>query len=112
MVTEPWVCPKSQAAVDALLRTPEEAAILLRCKSSWLKEKARRREIPFTLIGGAYRFTDAHLDRIIRQFEEQPQQHLPAPAAPRRRKHTEPEPHAVADLQPRLPRRLRSTYGE
>ncbi|MCO5973753.1 helix-turn-helix domain-containing protein [Actinoallomurus soli] len=44
-----------------LLHTPDEAAEKLRCKPSWLKEQARKRRIPFTFIGGAYRFTDAHL---------------------------------------------------
>lgn len=50
---------------------PEEAAAMLRCRPSWLKEKARRREIPFTMIGGSYRWTAAHLAEIVRLGEQE-----------------------------------------
>ncbi|TDE09339.1 DNA-binding protein [Jiangella asiatica] len=56
------------------LYTPDEAADLLRCKASWLKEQARLRRIPFTLVAGAYRFTVDHLIQIIENNE-----HLPVP---------------------------------
>jgi hypothetical protein len=82
-----------------------EAAIILRCKPSWLREKARRREIPFTLIGGAYRWTDAHLAEIIRLGEQAPPTQLP-----RRR-------IAAADdgtplLRARPPRKTRASGNE
>jgi len=59
----------------ALIHTAEEAAGIIggACKASWLREKARLREIPFTMIGGSYHFTGAHIDEIIRSFEQQPQ---------------------------------------
>lgn len=89
-----------------ILHTPEEAAELLACKPSWLREKARRREIPFTLVGGAYRFSDAHLTRIVQQFEQAPGR----PAAPpvrRTRPASEPAPASgPAQLKARRPRRL------
>jgi hypothetical protein len=56
------------------------AADVLRCRASWLREKARRREIPFTMVGGSYRWTADHLAEIVRLFEQSP-----APQTPRRR---------------------------
>jgi excisionase family DNA binding protein len=87
-----------------LLHTPEEAAELLRCKPSWLRERARRRDIPFTLIGGAYRFTDDHLNWIVKHFEQQPgpTEHR---AAPRRRTPPATVPTGVTPLRSRKPRR-------
>jgi hypothetical protein len=58
--------------------TTAEAAELLRCKSSWLEEKARRREIPSTRLSGAYHFSDAHLAEIVQIFEVRPRS-KPAP---------------------------------
>lgn len=88
------------------LHTPEEAAEQLRCTESWLKERARRREIPFSLIGGQYRFSDAHLDRIVALFEQQPE---PAKrTAPRRPRTAAPET-GTPQLHARPPRRLRAT---
>jgi hypothetical protein len=96
-----------QAAVGAPIRVydPDEAAVILRCKPSWLKEKARRREIPFTLIGGAYRWTDAHLAEIVRLGEQAPPTQFP-----RRR-------IAAADdgtplLRARPPRKARASGNE
>jgi hypothetical protein len=72
-------------AVAALLKKPRrtawtkaEAAFKLGCKESWLEEMARRRKIPFTKIGGALHFTDAHIAEIIALFEVRP---TPAPRA-------------------------------
>jgi hypothetical protein len=94
-----------------LLHTPEEAAEMLRCTASWLKEKARLREVPFTLMGGAYRFTDAHLAWIIAHFEQLPeQQHTQptaAPGRPRRTTAAKASP-GTTQLKARRPRRLRS----
>ena len=90
-----------------ILHTPEEAGKILRCKASWLRDKAQRREIPFTLIGGAYRFSDAHLEWIVNHFEVAPRPHQ-APA-PRVRPAPEPAPvSGPAQLKARRPRRLRA----
>jgi excisionase family DNA binding protein len=62
------------------LYTPEVAAEALECTASWLKEQARLRRIPFTMVGGQYRFSDAHLEEIIRIFEKRPvAPHSPSP---------------------------------
>jgi hypothetical protein len=54
------------------LYRPHEVAKVLRCSEWWVKEQARRRRIPFSWIGGSYRFTDEHIAEIIRRFEVQP----------------------------------------
>ena len=57
----------------------DELAVILRCRPSWLKEKARRREIPFTLIGGSYRWTAEHLAEIVRLGERPSDAAVPSP---------------------------------
>jgi hypothetical protein len=64
--------PATVRHLPALAWTTAEAAALLRCKPSWLLEKARRKEIPSTMLSGSYHFTDAHLAETIRIFETLP----------------------------------------
>jgi excisionase family DNA binding protein len=59
------------------VHTLDEAAVILRVKPSWLERQAAARKIPFTMLGGAYRFTAEHLAAIVRQYEQWPA----APAA-------------------------------
>lgn len=89
------------------LYTAKEIADSLRVSESWVKERARRREIPFTLVGGAYRFTEAHLEQIIEIFEQRPESTAgQVVTAPRRRVQPRPEAaSAVVPLQARQPRR-------
>ena len=47
------------------IHTLEEAAVILRVKKSWLEKQAAARRIPFTMLGGAYHFTSAHLAAIV-----------------------------------------------
>jgi excisionase family DNA binding protein len=54
------------------LYTAEEAAAILRVKKSWLQRQAAKRKIPFTMLGGSYRFTSAHLAEIVLIHEEPP----------------------------------------
>jgi len=54
------------------LYTAEEAAVILRVKKSWLERQAAARKIPFTMLGGGYRFTSAHLSAIVRMHEQAP----------------------------------------
>ncbi len=61
------------------LHRPEEIADTLGCSAWWVKDRARRRLIPHTRVGRAYRFTAEHLGEIIRLYEERPAQ--PAQAA-------------------------------
>jgi hypothetical protein len=84
----------------------DQAAEILRCTAAWLKEKARKREIPFTMLAGAYRFTDTHLAEIIRIHEQ-------APAEPPLRQQNR---RAAVDadllvLRARPPRRARRAPG-
>src|SRR5690349_4719800 len=66
--------PRSRSAMEAeyhhrdalRLHTAEEAAAILRVKQSWLERQAADRKIPFTMLGGSYRFTSAHLEQIVR----------------------------------------------
>jgi hypothetical protein len=51
---------------------PAEVAKLLHCSEWWLKEQARNRRIPFSWIGGSYRFTPEHITEILRIFEVPP----------------------------------------
>lgn len=67
---------------DERLYTAAEAAVILRCSSWWIKEKARQRRIPFSWIGGSYRFSEEHLSEIVRIFEVLPDVDVPAAATP------------------------------
>lgn len=89
-----------------LLHTPEQAAEILQCKPSWLREQARLRRIPFTKPGGAYRFSDAHLAEIVAMYEQRPGSANP-PKVVRRRTGVDAEPAGVSTLQARRPQRAR-----
>lgn len=54
------------------VHTLDEAASILRVKPSWLERQAAARKIPFTMLGGSYRFTAAHLAAIVRMHENAP----------------------------------------
>ena len=69
---------------DALtVHTLDEAAAILRVKASWLERRAAGRKIPFTMLGGAYHFTSAHLLAIVRQHEVTPAGQEESADAPR-----------------------------
>lgn len=55
-----------------VLYTAEEAASILRVRQGWLERQAAARKIPFTLLGGSYRFTATHLNEIVHIFEPEP----------------------------------------
>jgi excisionase family DNA binding protein len=97
------------ASVEIVSRifTAEEAAAILRVRKSWLERQAGSRRIPFTLLGGSYRFTTSHLQTIIHIFESAPaQEAAPAEVTPIiQRRHTrQPEPTLHEPLRAR-PRR-------
>lgn len=54
------------------VHTVDEAAAILRVKPSWLERQAAARRIPFTMLGGSYRFTAEHLAAVVRQYEQRP----------------------------------------
>ena len=90
------------------LYTAGEAAAILRVKQSWLERQAADRKIPFTMLGGSYRFTSAHLEQIIRLHEQAPApggHNLRITRAPRRQDGLpEAGSRTTAPLRPR-PRR-------
>nr|WP_223206419.1 helix-turn-helix domain-containing protein [Streptomyces xanthii] len=99
------------------LHRPEQVAEVLGCSTWWVKDRARRRLIPFTRVGRAYRFSDEHLAEIIRMNEARPA--LPrqqTPVTPTR-KSPAPQPASASAvptsrLRARPPRRARqSQFG-
>jgi excisionase family DNA binding protein len=92
--------------VPQTLHTKDEAAAILRCKTSWLEKQAAARRIPFTMVGGTYKFTDEHIAEIIRinEFKPSPTEPKgdPTPArASRRRGRVEPPANAARPLRAR-----------
>jgi hypothetical protein len=57
---------------EQLLYTVEEAGLILRVKPSWLTAKARKREIPCTMIGRTRMFSNANLAEILAIYEVRP----------------------------------------
>jgi hypothetical protein len=49
-----------------------EVAAKLRCSEWWVKEQARNQRIPYSWIGGSYRFTAEHIEQIVTLFERRP----------------------------------------
>jgi hypothetical protein len=107
--------PATVRHLPALAWTTPEAATLLRCTRSWLEEKARRKEIPYTRLSGAYHFTGEDLGEIIQIFKERPRsQGSPGPRAPRTQGTAPPLLQARGvDLSPSPPRnpRGRAVHG-
>jgi excisionase family DNA binding protein len=66
------VDPPIAHAEDAALRvyTIAEAAKLLRVPDGWLRKKVTAGLVPHTRLGKHVRFTDEHLDQIIRSGEQ------------------------------------------
>lgn len=97
--------PTGTQAGHLVMHTAEEAARLLKVKRSWLERQAAARKIPFSMLGGSYRFSDRHLAEIVRMNEVAPVP--PAPDTPQlaralRKSGTSGEPSAtVAPLRPR-----------
>ncbi|SDN06115.1 helix-turn-helix domain-containing protein [Actinacidiphila guanduensis] len=96
--------PHHEAPMSRLYR-PEDIADVLGCSAWWVQDRARRRLIPFTRVGRAYRFTPEHLAEIIRLNEERPTL-MPKPdvAAPR----PAPQPSASRGAHPAQAERLRA----
>ncbi|GIJ07307.1 helix-turn-helix domain-containing protein [Micromonospora andamanensis] len=95
------------------LHRPAEVAKILRCSEWWVKEQARKGRIPFSWIGGGYRFTNEHITEMVRLFERRP-----ASATPLRRETSAPFPSRsgrsesgapALQLKARRPRRARNT---
>jgi excisionase family DNA binding protein len=91
------------------LYTAAEAAEILRVKQSWLERQAAARKIPFTMLGGAYRFTADHLALIVQTCEMAPSPSGGArdgrSRSQRSRKPAQAAGTGVAPLRPRPPGR-------
>jgi len=90
----------------------DEAAAILRFKKSWPERKAATRKIPFTMLGGAYCFTPAHLATVVRIHEKPPTAEPETRGRearigrPRARQHPEPQTVTPPRARPRTgPRR-------
>jgi len=91
--------------VTLAIHTIDEAAAILRVKPSWLERQAAARKIPFTMLGGSYRFTADHLAPIVSQHENQPAQTAyltsePRPRKPREAAHWDDSPAGALRARP------------
>jgi excisionase family DNA binding protein len=97
--------PTATLAGQLVMHTAEEAARLLKVKRSWLERQAAARKIPFSMLGGSYRFSDQHLAEIVRMNEVSPASPAPdgpqAARTPRKTRVSEGPLAAVAPLRPR-----------
>jgi excisionase family DNA binding protein len=100
--------PARNASQSTLaVHTLEEAAAILQVRKSWLERRAAARKIPFTMLGGAYHFTSAHLAEIIRIHENlpaaqaEPHPRQEATKAPQVRRHAEPQTVTPLRARPR-----------
>jgi excisionase family DNA binding protein len=95
------------SAGHLVMHTAEEAARLLKVKQSWLERQAAARKIPFSMLGGSYRFSDWHIAEIVRMNEIMPTSETNGarrPARPRRnRRGAGGTETGVAPLRPRPP---------
>ncbi|MEV4119454.1 helix-turn-helix domain-containing protein [Micromonospora sp. NPDC049645] len=89
------------------LYRPAEVAKILRCSEWWVKEQARNGRIPYSWIGGSYRFTDVHIAEIVRLFERRPavDMSLGRTSTPRHSRSEGTDP--AVQLKARPPRRAR-----
>jgi excisionase family DNA binding protein len=91
--------------VERLYR-PAEVAELLGCSQWWVKEQARKRRVPFSWIGGSYRFTAEQVDEIVRLHEVLPTHGAPATNPIRRvTPIANGDAHPTGRLKARTPRR-------
>lgn len=67
---------------------------MLGCSRWWVCEQCRRGRFPFVKAGGAYRFTDQHVQDIVALLEE-------VPAG--RRRNASLAARESADITPRVP---------
>lgn len=101
----------STGQLSTVLHRPDEVAAMLRCSTWWVKEQARKGRIPYSRIGGGYRFTDEHVAEIVRIFEKRPADTpavVPSPRRPTQRS-TDEQGQTANRLTARVPRRARMT---
>ncbi|MGW2599254.1 DNA-binding protein [Streptomyces klenkii] len=114
--SEPSHAP-SRTADSGLPRlfTPAEVAVAIGCSDWWVKEQARKHRVPFTRLGGAYRFTADHFAEIIRLFEERPpgvRSSASTPMVATRPELSRRAMPASVQLRPKRPRRTTASFSE
>lgn len=82
-----------------IVYTADEAAKILRVKKSWLERQAAARKIPFSMLGGCYRFSETDLTDILRINKQSPRTSEPPPRRVPRQRSVDPQ--AVTALRPR-----------
>jgi excisionase family DNA binding protein len=70
--SETLVTGAPTSVVRPRLFTIAEAAVVLNVPENWLRKKVTAGDVPHTRLGRHVRFTDAHLDQIIDNGEQQP----------------------------------------
>lgn len=97
--------PAERLSGPLVMHTAAEAARLLKVKQSWLERQAAARKIPFSMLGGSYRFSDRHLSEIVRMNEVAPVQREPeATRTGATQRKTWPGKKPTASLTPLRPR--------
>jgi len=98
------------ASTLPVLHYAADVARVLRCSKWWVEEQARHGRIPYSRIGGGYRFTDEHVAEIVRIFEHRPGDQPAALPAPRRavQRPDDSDGSTVVYLKARTPRRART----
>jgi hypothetical protein len=96
---------------DVRIYTADEAAVMLRCTVSWLKEQARLGGIGSVLIANKVHFTQAHIDEFLRR-NDRPATAAAAPVRTRAARTAEPAARPVplppvVQLRAKVPRRMR-----
>ncbi|GAB3462440.1 helix-turn-helix domain-containing protein [Actinophytocola sediminis] len=98
----PPVTPTRTSHSDLpVLYTTDEAADILRVRKSWLERQAAARKVPFTLLGGSYRFSVAHLHEIVHIFEPDPSTVVISTPRIAMRRGTQPTGKKATPLQAR-----------
>ena len=93
-----------QSHAAPVVYTVTEAALILRVKESWLERQAAARRIPFTMLGGCYRFTAEHLAEIVRRNEQTPAAVTESQRPRRKPREPQAESASVSTLRPRTAR--------
>lgn len=97
-----------------VLYKPGEVADAFEVSEWWIKEQARKGRIPFTRLGGAYRFTAEHVTEIIHLFEEAPPRSAGASerVTVQSRRHSPTAPPTTVRLTARTPRRAQRNQSQ
>lgn len=102
-----------EAAPLPPLYLPGDIAKALHCSEWWVKEQARKGRIPFTKLGGKYRFTAEHFAEITHIFESRPAESAGTvtPATSQQRRQAAQVQASVSQLRARTPRRAQRSQS-